>query len=268
MKIPINSKIRFYSGVLCFIFVLGGAAIVLFNMMTVESLELIAEKHLDILKQYKNAANLAPTLKQFNLIIIILSGGGFLISLLIFITSFRSHAGKYNRIIDKLDIVKAGTFSLSNISFPKEDEFGNLGERLNKLIRILNDFDKMKADKLIASNNKLLLLGNKIEEAICVITPEFRFSFSNNAFNTAFDLKESKEHFKINAVFQSPELEEIINKTIFKNTETREMELSINSKEYKYKTIISCLPVFSNNFKVSEAFIFFHEIKKPSKIKK
>ncbi|MCK4906772.1 MAG: hypothetical protein KAS64_04445 [Spirochaetes bacterium] len=267
MKPVIVNKTRFYSGILCFIFIIGGAIILLASSLFIETLENMPVKYKIGRQQNQTLGEMILNLKNFNIGVIAASTAGFLISLAIFISSLRRSVSKYSRIIDRLNFKKPGIMSL-NIHFPERDEFGNLGTKLNNLIEHLQTFDKIKSLKLSGSNFKIKFMGDKIENAIAVVSDELRIIYSNESFIEKFQEKESKDNFMLSAVFESDELEKII-KSTFESRITKEVgDLIIPVEDRYYKCSFTLHPVLTQEDTVNEILIFFKEIKKSGKVKK
>jgi len=263
-------RTRFYTGLLCFIFILGGAALLLSNTLAIETLEksITAGKaggmKISALKPLKEMLEL---IKKTNLGVSIITTLGFLVSLSMFIGTMRRNISKYMRIIDRLDVKRPGIVAL-NIQFPDEDEFGGLGSRLNALISHLKTFDSIKTNKLAGANFKIKYLGDKIKEAIAVISQEERIIYTNNSFQEQFQLKEAKEHFMFDAVLQSDKLGKTL-EDIFRTRTTKEIEdINIAVENINYRCTISFHPVITQEDIAREVILYFKEVKKTGKVKK
>ena len=265
MRIPGNRKIRFYATVVCLIFILGGAFLLLYTNLTIKNLDSTLSNNLDLRKNdiqlYNKISTLSQSLKKLNLGIAITGGIGLFFAFLIFFTSFRSRISKYLRIVDRLDLSNPGPLNLANLNFPNEDEFGNLGTRLNKLIRHMEQFDKLKGDKIRSWKTAIEELDRNINEAVAVITSNFVFSFTNNNFNKTFNHSDIKDPCKINAVFQDETLSDLTTKLLEKQSAAIDQDVTLVTDSHHCQCRLVGIPILDSNYEVSDIFFVFKSVK-------
>jgi hypothetical protein len=200
MKITRTSKTRFYASMLCLLFVVGGAVLLFYTSLSIKSLERLLPVDpqtgiIPITPQH----DMLSTWKHLNLEIAIGCGAGFFFSFLLFMGSFRSRVSKYMRIIERLDFSNPGPLNLAALRFPEEDEFGNLGQRLNRLVERLEAFDRMKGDRVRIIMAILRELGKHTTDAIAVLSPLFYIIYASEACITLLGVKEYRENMRMTA---------------------------------------------------------------------
>ena len=264
MRIPRSRKIRYYAAILSLIFIVGGAFLLLYTNLSVKTLEqsLNGDQLLrKNIKLFNKLSAMSRGMRDLNIGIAIISGTGILFAFLLFITSFRSRISKYLRIVDRLDLSNPGPLNLANLNFPEEDEFGNLGSRLNKLVSRMEQFDRLKGDRIRSWKTIIKELDQYSGEAAAVITSGYAFAFTSRKFNEMFDHTETKELCKINAVFQDETLPELTTQLIEKQSAAVDKEVILSTDSHHCKCRIIGIPILDSNYNVSEIFFVFKEIK-------
>jgi len=117
----------------------------------------------------------------FRVVIVLLFGTGFVISSLFFLVTRRRGFASYKRIIDRLSSERSMSFNL-NIQFPEQDEFGDLGRWLNKFIVRMREFDRIKVERLRASQQKVAFLSDIVDKGIVFVSKENRITYANSLF--------------------------------------------------------------------------------------
>lgn len=123
-------------------------------------------------------------------ILIIISGSIVALSAFYVLFNYRGKSlSKYHRILDRLNIETSNMFNL-NVKFPPDDEFGNLGTRLNKLINQLQTFDKIKQKKYVLERVKANELIELIPFPVYVMDEKYEYERYNQALLEEFELTE------------------------------------------------------------------------------
>lgn len=258
MKINRTSKTRLYASMLCLLFLIGGAVLLLYTSLSITGLEKIKQGDTDTPgKTAPPLAGMISTWKHLNLGIAIGCGAGFAFSFLLFLGSFRSRLGKYMRIIERLDFSDPGPLNLAALRFPDEDEFGNLGQRLNRLIERLETFDRMKGDKVRIAMALLRELGRHTQDAIAVINPSFQIIFASETCSTLFGIKEFRENLRMTAAFKSEALENAISSLLAKKTAAFRGPLELELETQLCRCDTEALPILNSEYVVDAVFLVF-----------
>ncbi|NMC66768.1 MAG: hypothetical protein GYA61_00935 [Spirochaetales bacterium] len=103
------------------------------------------------------------------------------------------------------------------IKFPEEDELGRLGSVLNKLIYNLNEFDKLKKDKILLYKKEVLFLINLFEKPLVITDNEGNIISKNKAFESFVKINNDSNKISLLKVFEfSIDLNKTL-KDVFKN---------------------------------------------------
>lgn len=149
------------------------------------------------------------TIFNFSIILTILS-----IVLNIIFLSIRNKSLKYYvKIVNKIEKTDDGSeiSSFQNLKFPEEDELGKLGSVLNKLLSNLNEFDKLKKEKIKLYKKEIIFLINLFEKPLALIDENGNLIMANKSFESFANIKGdySKE-----SIFKIFEFSIEINKTL------------------------------------------------------
>lgn len=264
MKIPRSRKIRYYAAVLTLIFIVGGAFLLLYTNLSVKNLDHSLNGDTQLRKNiplFNKLSGMRRSLRNLNIGITVTAGVGILFSFLVFITSFRSRISKYLRIVDRLDLTNPGPLNLASLSFPEEDEFGNLGSRLNNLVGKMEQFDRLKGDRIRSWKTVLKELDQHSGEAAAVVTTGYAFSFTSRKFNELFQHTETKEPCKINAVFQDDTLPDMTTKLLEKESAALDKDVTLDTDRHHCRCRIIGIPILDSNYNVSEIFYVFKDTK-------
>ena len=156
MKLSYNIVVRIYSFFSILFFIFGALAIVIGGRPLVEGWESVGPA-------------VTSSLIIFRIVVILVLGTGFVASSLLLVITRRKGFVAYNRIIDRLGSGRSMSFNL-NISFPEQDEFGNLGSNLNKFMEQVRLFDRIKVEKLRALQQQISFLMERMDRGIIIMT--------------------------------------------------------------------------------------------------
>jgi hypothetical protein len=121
-------------------------------------------------------------------IIISLLALAFGIYILLF--TYTRGLNKYRDIARRLQIMAVkSSFDLSILDFPTEDEFGSLGNDLNRIVTRLKIYDNLKIQKIRTEHEKFRLLADRSDYPVLVIAIEDGekvVKFYNEEFSRVF----------------------------------------------------------------------------------
>lgn len=258
MKITRTGKTRFYASMLCLLFIFGGAVLLFYTSLSIKSLEkLFPVAPQTGITPPAPQQDMLSTWKHLNLGIAIGCSAGFLFSFLLFLGSFRSRISKYMRIIERLDFSNPGPLNLASLRFPEEDEFGNLGQRLNRLIERLDTFDRMKGDRVRITMAILRELGKHTADAIAVLSPSFQIIYSSDACSSLFGIKEFRENMRMTAAFKSEALENVVSSLLAKKTAAFRGPLELEMETQLCRCDTEALPILNSEYVVDAVFLVF-----------
>jgi len=249
MKMSISVFMRIYNFFAILFFIFGAVAIIFGGPALIESYELTDPQ-------------IVYSLFIFRILVIAIFGAGFIISSFIFIIMRRKGIIAYKRIIDRLSSERSMGFNL-NVTFPETDEFGNLGRWLNKFMHQVREFDRIKVERLRASQQKISYLSEAVEKGLIVVSDENKISFVNSHFMKLLNLGDkSIVGLPINKVIQDEQflstLDELKKKP--KNQVLEDLRLKLG--EVSYKTRVSFVPIITSEVELIETLIIFDYIQK------
>jgi len=198
----------------------------------------------------------------FRVVIVLLFGSGFVISSLFFLVTRRRGFSSYKRIIDRLSSERSMSFNL-NIQFPEQDEFGDLGRWLNKFIARMKEFDRIKVERLRASQQKVAFLTEIMDKGIVILSNENKVTYANSIFIRGLKLGEkSIIGLPMNKVIENEALDEALEGLKNKPKNATIEELRVKSGDSGYKTKVDIIPIISTDVDLMETMIVFHYIQK------
>ncbi len=198
----------------------------------------------------------------FRIIVIFFFGAGFVISSFILAVTRRRGFVAYKRMIDRLSSDRSTRFNL-NISFPEQDEFGNLGKWLNKFMAQLRDFDKIKVERLRASQQKLMFLSEAMEKGIVILSEEYKINYVNSAFVKAFNIGDrTVVGLPVGKVIENDTVLETLEEIKTKPKNQVLEDLKIKTGETTYKVKVTVVPIISTEVTLMETLILFDYIQK------
>jgi transcriptional regulator with PAS, ATPase and Fis domain len=240
---------RAYSFFAVLFFLLGAVALIIGGPALIESYEL------------KDPA-LMYAVKIFRLVVIIFFGAGFVASSFIFLVKRTKGFNSYKRIIERLSSEGSMSFNL-NVSFPEKDEFGNLGKWLNRFIEQMRVFDKIKVDRLRASQQKIAALSEASERALAILSEEMKIIYTNSHFTKQLNIGEKNIiGLPIESVVQNDQLVKVLDGLREKPKDQVLNDLKIKSGEITYKSAITIVPIISSDIRLLETMIIFDYIQK------
>lgn len=249
MKLSLSFYMRTYSLFSILFFIFGALAVVIGGPTLIAGYEW-------------NDPAIFNIVRAFRIVVIAFFGTGFVISSLLFLVSRRRGFIAYKRIIDRLSSEGTMNFNL-NISFPEKDEFGNLGKWLNKFIAQIKDFDKIKVERLRASQQKITALSEVVEKGIIIVSNENRITYANHHFAKLFNIGDKTViGLPINKVLQNEVLEAALEEVKEKPKNQVLDDLKMKSGEIMYKTKVSLVPIISSEVSLLETMIIFDYISK------
>lgn len=263
MKITINSRNRIYATVLCFIFLFLGGVLLLHSTLSIRTLEGMMDSP-DTLPPDadERLVLLISGNRQFSVIAAIISATGFILSLIILVSTYRSRIGKYMRVIERIDLLKPGAVNVASITFPDEDEFGNLGKRLNTLISVLTQFDALKTEKIQVLNGTIAKLAERIPQAFAILDSDLKVVYSNEIFGKVFDINIS-EGQSIKSFFQSEDFFALHNTAIEEMSAVSSKSIVITAGKQNYKCSLAMIVSGKESqTKLANVICIFESVKK------
>lgn len=199
---------------------------------------------------------------MFRLVVVFLFGAGFVISAIILIVTQRRGFLAYKRIIDRLSSARSTQFNL-NISFPEQDQLGDLGKHLNKFIQRLREFDRIKVERLRAFQQEVNHLAEAMEKGVLVVTKDNRISFANSHFKQLFNIGDrTVAGLPMGAVLQNERVLAALEEIREKPKDHLLDDLKIKSGEVTYKTRVAIIPIISSDVRLMETLIIFDYVQK------
>jgi signal transduction histidine kinase len=198
----------------------------------------------------------------FRIVVIVFFGSGFVISSVLFLISMRKGFIAYRRIIDKLSSERSMGFNL-NIHFPERDEFGNMGKWLNKFIAMVRDFDRIKVERLRASQQKINALSETMEKGLLLVSNEGKIYYANSHFKKLLNLGEKNiVNLPLDKVIQNDKLQKVLG-------EIREIpkdqvlnDIKVRAEGAAYKAKVSIIPIIDSEASLVETMLIFNRISK------
>jgi signal transduction histidine kinase len=249
MRFSYNLFIRAYSFFSVLFFIFGALAIVIGGPALFESYT------------WSDPA-IESAVFVFRLIVIFFFGAGFVISSLILIVTRRKGFVAYKRMIDRLSSGRSMNFNL-NITFPEQDEFGNLGKWLNKFMEQVRIFDKIKVEKLRALQQQVAFLTESIDKGVVIVSSESKISSVNTHFVQLLNIGEkSVIGLPINKVVENESILQALDEIKDKPKNQVLEDLKIKSGDTVYKTKVTIVPIISSEVTLMETMIIFDYIQK------
>jgi len=196
----------------------------------------------------------------FRIVVIVFFGSGFVISSVLFLISMRKGFIAYRRIIDKLSSERSMGFNL-NIHFPERDEFGNMGKWLNKFIAMVRDFDRIKVERLRASQQKINALSDAMEKGLLLVSNEGKIYYANGHFKKLLNLGEKNiVNLPLDKVIQSERLQKVLGeiKEIPKHQVLNDIKVKAEGAASKAK--VSIIPIIDSEASLVETMLIFNRI--------
>lgn len=249
MKISFTFFMRVYNFFVIIFFVVGALALVIGGPALIESYELA------------DPAIVYGTV-IFRIVVIIFFGAGFVFSSFIFLGKRKRGFTAYKRIIDRLSIEKSMSFNL-NVSFPEQDEFGNLGKWLNKFMEQMREFDKIKVERLRASQQKIAALSEAAEKGLLVLSNEMKIIYANSYFKKLLNIGEKTiAGLPVEKVVQNEELIDSLESLREKPRDQVLNDLKVKSNDVVYKAKAAVIPIINSEAQLMEIMIIFDYIQK------
>jgi signal transduction histidine kinase len=210
---------------------------------------------------WRNPA-IADAVTIFRLVVIFLFGAGFVISAIILVVTQQRGFTAYKRIIDRLASAKSSQFNL-NISFPEQDELGDLGSYLNRFVKELREFDRIKVERMRAAQQQVNFLAEAMEKGVLLVSRENKIDFANSHFRELFKTGERTiVGLPIGSVLQNDEIMKALGEIQEKPKNKVLHDLKIKSGEVVYKTTASLVPIISSEVRLLSTLIVFDYIQK------
>ena len=150
-----------------------------------------------------------------------------------------------------------------NIQFPEQDEFGDLGRWLNKFIARMREFDRIKVERLRASQQKVAFLSEIMDKGVVIVSNENKVTYANSAFIKGLNIGEKTIiGLPMNKVIETEALDEALEGLKNKPKNATIEELRIKSGDSGYKTKVDIVPIISTDVNLMETMIVFHYIQK------
>lgn len=267
-----NRILRIFSGILCIVFALGGAGLLLYNNINADSLQKIQKEVTSAPGQFKKVEpllhNTEKLLEQQNFWILLVSISGFILSLGIMVFSLRRSISAYQRYIKRLERVpQPGRFLLEKLSFPENDEFGNLGYHLNLLLKYLKQFEMQRENMRFKERNRFKQLSADIDSPVICIDRSQNIVEQNHALRETFFLTGESYTRTLFGIFKTDE--EMRNS--LENSLTRLFngkdpvaafdEVPLTARNNRFLCDLRILPVDNASGETPELLVLFHDVK-------
>ncbi len=198
----------------------------------------------------------------FRVVVVVLFGAGFVISGLILLVTQQRGFTAYRRIIDRLSTARSTQFNL-NIKFPEQDELGDLGRHLNRFVRELREFDRIKVERMRAYQQQVSYLAEAVNKGILVVSRENKITFANSTFRQSFALGEKTVvGLPVSTVLQNDRIMETLEEIEGTPRDQVLEDLKIKSGEVMYKTKVVLVPIITSEVRLIETMIVFEYIQK------
>lgn len=249
MKLSYGLLMRVYSGFSVLFFIFGALAVVIGGPTLFVSYEW-------------SDPEVESFVFLFRVVIVLLFGSGFVISSLFFLVTRRRGLSSYKRIIDRVSSERSMSFNL-NIQFPEQDEFGDLGRWLNKFVSRMREFDRIKVERLRASQQKLSAIAETVDKGILFVSNEKRITFANKAFTRLlYTGEKTVVGLPLNRVIESEEIGLALDELEKKPKDRILEDLRIRSGDSGYRTTVNIVPIISPEVDLLETMIVFGDIQK------
>lgn len=249
MKLTYNIVVRVYSFFSILFFIFAALAIVIGGQPLIEGWESVEPA-------------VTPSLIIFRVVVILLLGTGFVTSSVLLIITRRKGFVAYSRIIDRLGSGRSMNFNL-NITFPEQDEFGNLGRSLNKFMEQVRLFDHIKVEKLRALQQQVSFLSETIDKGIIILTEENRIDTVNTEFRNLLNIGDKTvAGLPINKVVENEAILDALEQIKEKPKNLVLEDLKIKAGETVYKTKVTIVPIISSEVTLMQTMIVFDYIQK------
>jgi signal transduction histidine kinase len=249
MKLSYNIVVRIYSFFSILFFIFGALAIIIGGTPLFEGWE------------YVDPAVIS-SLIIFRIVVILLLGTGFVASSLLLVITRRKGFVAYNRIIDRLGSGRSMNFNL-NISFPEQDEFGNLGSTLNKFMEQVRLFDRLKVERMRALQQQISFLMERMDKGIIILTEENRVDSINTELRKLLNIGDKKvAGLPIIRLVENEEISEALEQIKEKPKNLVLEDLKIKVDETVYKTQATIVPIISSDVELVQTMIIFEYIQK------
>lgn len=249
MKLSYNAFLRAYNFFSILFFVFGALAIVVGGPALIVSYAW-------------SEPSIQSAILIFRLVVVFLFGAGFVISSLVLVMIQRRGFVVYRRIIERLSSDRSMSFNL-NITFPEQDEFGNLGRWLNKFMQRLREFDRIKVERLRAAQQRIAVLSDMVEKGIITVSPENRIIHANSHFVDLLNIGEKTiVGLPINRVIESEEVLKVLEEVKEKPKDRVLDEIKIKVGERFYRAKVRIIPIISTSVELMESMIVFDSLSK------
>lgn len=183
--ISLQAKVKLYIVLSIIIFVIVAVSIFVIDMHIGNILQELKSLRPNVYKSVDTKLLNSIYIFLLSLSIVALAYGIFTL-----IFTFKRGINKYKDIARRINnLEKEGDFNLASIEFPTEDEFGGIGNNLNRIIHTLARFDNLKTQKINTENQKFKILADKFDIPIIVAHIEGKkkiVKYFNRKFETTF----------------------------------------------------------------------------------
>ncbi|MGQ9616759.1 MAG: PAS domain-containing protein [Spirochaetota bacterium] len=247
MKLSYNAFLRAYNFFSILFFVFGALAVVVGGPALIVSYAW-------------SEPSIQSAVLIFRLVVVFLFGAGFVISSLVLVMIQRRGFAVYRRIIERFSSERSMSFNL-NITFPEQDEFGNLGRWLNKFMQRLREFDRIKVERLRAAQQRITVLSEMVEKGIVTVSTESRITYANSHFIDLFNIGEKTiVGLPINRVIESEEIVKALEEVKEKPRDRVLDEIKIKVGERIYRAKARIVPIISTSVELMESMIIFDSV--------
>ncbi len=234
----------------------------IFNQIKEEIRELRSINQETMVNAQQTADNRATTAIYSNLII---SGIAILIAIIF---------GYYlsNLILKPINKLKSAIQKISERNFEhtikthSHDEIGDLTEEFNKMIKRLQEYEKMNINKLVAERDKSRAIVNNINSPLLVTDEENKLTLLNHKAKELFQITEEYTDIHFLELIKNEKLFEIIKKADHQKQEKKEFTITIEKRDKTKHYKVASSTVKAKNIQQKYTITLLEDITKLKEI--
>jgi len=184
MKFSRFRRIRILLLILALLPIVFGSAISVHSKLLVGGIHAVIANMPEDSENIEKLEELAENLEIYSTIGLVSALTGVLLCISILAGMQRGRLGAYRSYLRKLASLGSdrAKFSLSNLSFPNEDDLGNLGATLNAILAQLQEFEALRQEELLLADSVTRAAINSCPDPIAVFDDRFVLLFFSHAF--------------------------------------------------------------------------------------
>ena len=130
------------------------------------------------------------------------------------------------------------------LSIPEDDELGALATAYNDTMRVLQDFDARKRDRIIADGGRLEGVLRTISVPAAILTPSYLTDASNPQFRKLFSLQSVDAERPLPSIFEDGrrELTDLLDEVVHRRDALLDVDLRLSCKGIASSHLLSAHP--------------------------